>query len=146
MKPKQPSRSWLRCITAAVLLMVFVQQAQAEINLTTVKSTVIEKKEEEDEKNKTKSSRKTARELRAEKKASPVKLSPDLFTSAVHVTAKDKAGELDFYVFGLDGTLIQHHKMKAGAKKKINGLAKGKYTYQVFSGDAEKAAGEFEVR
>ena len=145
MKPKQSSRRWLRCITAAVLLMVIMQQAKAENNLSVVKSTVIEKKEE-DEKNKTKTGRKTARELKAEKKASPVKLSPDLFTSAVHVTAKDKAGEFDFYVFGLDGTLIQHHKMKAGDKKKITGLARGQYTYQVFSGDAEKAAGQFEVR
>lgn len=134
------------CFLPALLLLVTATELRAENPLPSGKPTVIEKKKEEEEKNKAKASKKSVRQLRAERKASPVKLSPDLFTSAVHVTAKSNTGTFDFYVFSTDGTLVAHHKMQTGDKKKISGLAKGQYTYRVFAGDEEKSSGQFEVR
>jgi hypothetical protein len=78
---------------------------------------------------------------------SAVKIYPDILTRDMHVIAKDKlAKELDFFVFDLQGTLVQNFKMKQKDHIKISGLARGKYIYRVFSGDTETAAGQFEIR
>lgn len=76
-----------------------------------------------------------------------VKISPDALKRTMHVTAKDNDGkEIDFFVFGLDGTLVKHFRMKDGDKEEITGLARGRYLYNVFAGDDEAAAGDFEIR
>jgi hypothetical protein len=75
-----------------------------------------------------------------------VRIYPDLFKRVMHVVAKENEGkEIDFFVFDLEGTLMQHYKMDDGDHKKLS-LARGKYIYRVFSGDEETATGNLEVR
>jgi hypothetical protein len=76
-----------------------------------------------------------------------VKIYPDPLKRVMHVVAKDNDGkEIDFFVFDLQGTLMQHYKMSEGDREKLTGLNRGKYVYHVFSGDEETATGEFEIR
>ena len=76
-----------------------------------------------------------------------VKIYPDLFRRSMHVVAKENDGkEIDFYVFDLEGTLIQNFKMKEKDRQQLQGLEKGKYQYRVFTGDEESANGQFEIR
>ncbi|MBO9658192.1 MAG: hypothetical protein J7527_05145 [Chitinophagaceae bacterium] len=74
-----------------------------------------------------------------------VRIYPGLISKTMHVVAKDNEQEIQFFVFDLDSTLIQHFKMKDGDHKKIRGLRKGKYVYHVFSGDEEVATGNFSI-
>ena len=75
-----------------------------------------------------------------------VRIYPDVFSRKMHVVAKENEGkEIDFFVFDLEGTLMQHYKMEDGDHKKLS-LARGKYIYRVFSGDEETATGNLEVR
>lgn len=76
-----------------------------------------------------------------------VKIHPAIIKREMHVVAKENAGaEIDFFVFDLQGTLVQHYKMKPRAEYKLSGLKKGKYLYSVFRGDEETVSGKFEVR
>ncbi len=76
-----------------------------------------------------------------------VKIYPDAFKRDMHVVAKNNGGkEIDFFVFDLQGALLENYKMKAGDHNKITGLARGMYIYRVFCGDEETAAGQFEIR
>ncbi len=76
-----------------------------------------------------------------------VKIYPDALKREMHVVAKDNDGkEIDFFVFDLQGTLVQNYRMKAKDHNRISGLARGTYVYRVFSGDEETAAGKFEIR
>ncbi len=76
-----------------------------------------------------------------------VKIYPDALKREMHVVAKDNKGkEIDFFVFDVEGTLVQNYKMKAKDHNRISGLARGTYVYRVFSGDEETAAGKFEIR
>lgn len=76
-----------------------------------------------------------------------VKIYPDIIKRCMHVVAKENDGkEIDFYAFDLEGTLVQHFKMKQKDHRLINGLAKGRYQYRVFAGDEETANGYFEIR
>lgn len=76
-----------------------------------------------------------------------IKIYPDMVKRVMHVVAKENnEREIDFFVFDLEGTLVQHYKMEAGAKEKLVNLKRGKYVYHVFSGDEETARGQFEVR
>lgn len=78
---------------------------------------------------------------------SSVKIYPDAVKREMHVVAKDNDGkEIDFFVFDLQGTLVQNYKMKAKDHHRIAGLARGTYMYRVFCGDEETAAGKFEIR
>ena len=78
---------------------------------------------------------------------SSVKIYPDVVKRDMHVVAKDNDGrEIDFFVFDVEGTIVQHYKMKAKDHNKLSGLARGKYVYRVFNGDEETAAGNFEIR
>ncbi|MEO7982519.1 MAG: hypothetical protein ABI688_00430 [Bacteroidota bacterium] len=78
---------------------------------------------------------------------SSVKIYPDVIKRDMHVVAKDNDGkEIDFFVFNIEGTLMEHYKMKAKDHNKLSGLARGTYVYRVFSGDEETAAGNFEIR
>ena len=76
-----------------------------------------------------------------------VKIYPDALKRDMHVVAKNNDGKvIDFFVFDLQGTLVQNYKMKARDHNLITGLARGTYVYRVFNGDEETAAGKFEIR
>jgi hypothetical protein len=76
-----------------------------------------------------------------------VKIYPDAVKRDMHVVAKDNEGkEIDFFVFDVQGTLVQHYKMKGKDHNKMTGLSRGTYVYRVFSGDEETAAGKFDIR
>ena len=76
-----------------------------------------------------------------------VKIYPDIVRRQMHVVAKDNQGKgIDFFVFDLQGTIVQHFKLKEKDHIKITGLARGKYIYRVFEGDEESASGHFEIR
>jgi hypothetical protein len=76
-----------------------------------------------------------------------VKIFPDILKRDMHVVAKDNKGKsIDFFVFDLEGTLIQNYRMKEKDHIRIAGLARGKYIYRVFCGDVETAHGDFEIR
>ncbi len=78
---------------------------------------------------------------------SSVKIYPDVVKRDMHVVAKDNDGKvIDFYVFDLQGTLVENYKMKPKDHYRITGLARGLYVYRVFSGDTETATGQFEIR
>jgi len=78
---------------------------------------------------------------------SSVKIYPDIIKRVMHVVAKENEGkDVDFFVFDLQGELIQHYKMKAGDHERITGLERGKYVFHVFCGDEETANGKFEIR
>jgi Secretion system C-terminal sorting domain len=76
-----------------------------------------------------------------------VKIYPDIIKREMHVVAKENDGkEISFFVFDVQGTLVQQYKMKAKDHYRISGLKKGIYIYRVFSGDEETATGKFEIR
>jgi len=76
-----------------------------------------------------------------------VKIYPDIFKRDMHVVAKDlEEQEIEFFVFDVEGTLIQNQKMKGKDHIRISGLARGTYRYHVFLGDMERAGGSFEIR
>jgi hypothetical protein len=78
---------------------------------------------------------------------SAVKIFPDALKRDMHVVAKDNDGKMiDFFVFDVQGTLVQNYKMKAREHYRISGLARGTYVYRVFNGDEETASGNFEIR
>jgi hypothetical protein len=77
---------------------------------------------------------------------SSIKIYPDPLRRIMHVVAKEEGKEIDFFVFDLEGSLVKHYKMKNGEHQKLSGLERGKYTYNVFSGDEETAAGQLEIR
>jgi hypothetical protein len=76
-----------------------------------------------------------------------VKIYPDVLKRVMHVVAKNNNGKgIDFFVFDLQGTLIQHYKMSGGEHQRLASLERGKYVYNVFAGDEETASGQFEIR
>jgi hypothetical protein len=76
-----------------------------------------------------------------------VKIYPDAFKRSMHVIAKENDNmQIEFFVFDLQGTLVQNHKMNARDHIRIEGMARGSYIYRVFSGDEETASGKFEIR
>lgn len=78
---------------------------------------------------------------------SSVKIYPDIIKREMHVVAKENEGKnVDFFVFDLQGTLMQNYKLKAKDHFRISGLKKGTYVYRVFCGDEETASGKFEIR
>lgn len=88
-----------------------------------------------------------ARTTMSSRNNNAVKIYPDILKRTMHVVAKENEGkEIDFFVFDLQGTLIQNVRMKERDHYRITGLARGKYIYRVFSGDEESAHGQFEIR
>ncbi len=78
---------------------------------------------------------------------STVKIYPDIIKREMHVVAKENDGnEISFFVFDVQGTLMQQYKMKPKDHYRIAGLKKGIYIYRVFNGDQEAATGKFEIR
>lgn len=85
--------------------------------------------------------------LQSSRNNNAVRIYPDILKRTMHVVAKENDGkEIDFFVFDLAGTLIDHYKMVNGDRKEITGLQRGKYVYHVFTGDEESATGGFEIR
>ena len=46
----------------------------------------------------------------------------------------------------MKGSLMLNYKMKTGSHERITGLARGYYTYHVFSENSETATGTFEIK
>jgi hypothetical protein len=103
---------------------------------------------EDDPKTKETKEVKAAVKASASRNNSSVKIYPDILRRVMHVVAKDdnEGQGLDFFVFDLQGTLVQHYKMKSGDHEKITGLKRGKYVFRVFAGDDETATGNFDIR
>jgi hypothetical protein len=104
--------------------------------------------EEEDPKEKKAAKKeKTTATYFAPRNNDAVRIYPDIIKREMHVVAKDNGGkEISFFVFDVQGTLMQQYKMKAKDHYRVSGLKKGIYIYRVFSGDEETATGKFEIR
>lgn len=74
-----------------------------------------------------------------------VKIYPDLLKKVMHVKNVESA-KVDFFVFDSEGTIMVHYKMNENDHKKINGLEKGNYTYQVFKNDEMSESGMITIK
>ncbi len=79
------------------------------------------------------------------RKERDVKIYPDMIKRIMHVKNVDES-TLDFFVFDLEGTLVRHFKMDEGDHKKIGGLDRGSYMYQVFKGDEMSESGKLNIK
>lgn len=123
--------------------VLFIQPAIASGKPIKVSNTAVTPGEEEPAKKKEKGKAKTFASLNN----SSVKIYPDAVKREMHVVAKENDGkEIDFFVFDVQGTLVQNYKMKPKDHYKISDLARGTYLYRVFNGDEETASGKFEIR
>lgn len=143
-----PVRKQLKMILATGICAgtLFAQQALAAgkpIKKVSTSISVVNPGEEEPVKKKDKAKARAFTSLNNRS----VKIYPDAVKRDMHVVAKDNDGkEIDFFVFDLQGTLLQNYKMKNGDHYRLTGLARGIYMYHVFCGDEETAAGKFEIR
>lgn len=130
------------CIFTLSSGLVLVQQASASGKPVKKISITVPADKEPAKKNKMK-----AKSSFAPLNNSAVKIYPDVVKRDMHVVAKENDGkEIDFFVFDLQGTLVQHYKMKEKDHYRLTGLSRGTYVYRVFSGDEETATGKFEIR
>ncbi|HEX6847591.1 MAG TPA: hypothetical protein VF144_11470 [Chitinophagaceae bacterium] len=79
------------------------------------------------------------------KKEREVKIYPDLLKNVMHVKNVESA-RVDFFMFDSEGTITVHYKMNEKEHKKINGLEKGSYTYQVFKNDEMSESGQITIK
>jgi hypothetical protein len=79
------------------------------------------------------------------KKGREVKIYPDLLKNVMHVKNVETT-KVDFFVFDDEGTIMVHYKMNEKDHKKINGLEKGTYTYQVFKNDEMSESGKIIIK
>ena len=86
-----------------------------------------------------------SKNVRASKKEREVKIYPDLLKNVMHVKSVETA-KVDFFVFDSEGTIMVHYKMNEKDHKKINGLEKGTYTYQVFKNDEMSESGQIIIK
>ena len=86
-----------------------------------------------------------SKNARIPKKEREVKIYPDLLKKVMHVKNVETT-KVDFYVFDAEGTIIVHYKMNEKDHKKINGLEKGSYTYQVFKNDEMSESGKMIIK
>ena len=82
---------------------------------------------------------------RLSKKEREVKIYPDIIKKTMHVKNVETS-EVDFFVFDLQGTLMVHYKMNEKDHRRINGLDKGTYTYQVFKKDEMSESGKIIIK
>ena len=81
------------------------------------------------------------------RKRSALKIYKDIARRSIHLYAKkNDRKQISFFMFDLDGTLVQNYKLNAKDHKKITGVKKGTYIYRVFCGDEETAAGKIEIK
>ena len=85
---------------------------------------------------------KNAKTSRKEKE---IKIYPDLLKKVMHVKNVESA-KVDFFVFDPEGTIMVHYKMNEKDHKRINGLEKGTYTYQVFKNDEMSESGQIIIK
>lgn len=74
-----------------------------------------------------------------------VKIYPDIVKRVMHVKNMN-TDQLDFYVFDNDGSIILHYRMEQKEHKKISGLERGSYVFQVFQGDNMIEAGKLKIK
>jgi len=86
-----------------------------------------------------------SKNARIPKKEREVKIYPDLLKKVMHVKNVETA-KVDFFVFDDEGTIMVHYKMNEKDHKKINGLEKGTYTYQVFNNDEMSESGKIIIK
>ena len=82
---------------------------------------------------------------KSSKKEREVKIYPDLLKNVMHVKNAETT-KIDFFVFDSEGTIMVHYKMNEKDHKKINGLEKGIYTYQVFKNDEMSESGKIVIK
>ncbi|HET9744383.1 MAG TPA: hypothetical protein VFP97_01650, partial [Chitinophagaceae bacterium] len=82
---------------------------------------------------------------RSSKKEREVKIYPDIIKKTMHVK-NIESSEVDFFVFDVQGTLMIHYKMSEKDHKRINGLEKGTYTYEVFKKDEMSECGKVIIK
>ena len=85
------------------------------------------------------------RNTKPSRKEREVKIYPDLLKKVIHVKNVEST-KLDFFVFDSEGTIMVHYKMDEKQHKKINGLERGTYTYQVFKNDEMSESGKITVK
>lgn len=83
--------------------------------------------------------------VQVSRKAREVKIYPGMWKRVLHVKNGDNV-PIDFFVFDTEGTIMVHYKMNEKDHKKINGLEKGTYIYQVFKNDEMSDAGKIIVK
>ena len=86
-----------------------------------------------------------SKNARIPKKEREVKIYPDLLKKVMHVKNVETA-KVDFFVFDDEGTIMVHYKMNEKDHKKIYGLEKGIYTYQVFKNDEMSESGKINIK
>jgi len=86
-----------------------------------------------------------SKKAKTSKKEREVKIYPDLLKNVMHVKNAETT-KIDFFVFDSEGTIMVHYKMNEKDHKKINGLEKGTYTYQVFKNDEMSESGKIVIK
>ena len=86
-----------------------------------------------------------SKNAKTSRKEREVKIYPDLLKNVMHVKNVESA-KVDFFVFDPEGTIMVHYKMNEKDHKRINGLEKGTYTYQVFKNDEMSESGQIIIK
>jgi len=86
-----------------------------------------------------------SKNAKTSKKEREIKIYPDLLKNVMHVKNAETT-KIDFFVFDSEGTIMVHYKMNEKDHKKINGLEKGTYTYQVFKNDEMSESGKLIIK
>jgi len=86
-----------------------------------------------------------AKKTKTSRREKEVKIYPDMLKRLMHVKNVENT-QVDFFVFDPQGTIMVHYKMNERDHKKINGLAKGTYTYQVFKNDEMSESGKIIIK
>ena len=86
-----------------------------------------------------------AKKTKTSRREREVKIYPDMIKRTMHVKNVENA-QVDFFVFDSQGTILVHYKMNEKDHKKINGLEKGTYTYQVFKNDEMSESGKIIIK
>jgi hypothetical protein len=79
------------------------------------------------------------------KKERDVRIYPDMLKRMMHVKSTENS-PIDFFVFDPQGTLMLYYQMKQKDHKKISGLEKGYYSYQVFKKDEMSETGKLIIK
>jgi hypothetical protein len=86
-----------------------------------------------------------AKKNKVARKEREVKIYPDMLKKVMHIKNVVNT-EVDFFVFDTEGTIKVHYKMNEKDHKKINGLDRGIYTYQVFKNDEMSESGKIIIK
>src|ERR1043165_2676156 len=118
MKLVLPKHSFKTILSAAVLAGMLVAQPASAIGKPFKSFSVASGTEEDKPAKKSKTKAKTKF---ASLNNVAVKIYPDVIKRDMHVVAKGNDGkEIDFFVFDVEGALVQHYKMKAKDHNKLS--------------------------